>query len=67
MSDNKSKGLGDTIDKFTTATGVKSFTQFLNRNGVFGKKGCGCDKRKEKLNEKFPYNPQGSWLSQRYG
>ena len=28
----ESRGLGDTIDKFTTATGVKSFTQFLNRN-----------------------------------
>ena len=52
---NKSKGLGDTIDKFTTTTGVKSFTQFLNRNGVFGKKGCGCDTRKEVLNKTFPY------------
>ena len=51
----KSKGLGDTIEKFTTTTGIKSFTNFLNRNGVFGKKGCGCEKRKKKLNEKFPY------------
>ena len=52
----ESRGLGDTIDKFTTATGVKSFTQFLNRNGVFGKKkDCGCIKRKEALNKKFPY------------
>ena len=51
----KSKGLGDTIEKFTTVTGVKSLTQFMSRNGVFGKKGCGCDKRKEALNKKFPY------------
>jgi hypothetical protein len=51
----KSKGLGDTIAKITKATGVQSFTNFLNNNGVFGKKGCGCDKRKEQLNEKFPY------------
>ena len=51
----KSKGLGDTVEKFTTMTGVKSFTQFLNRNGVFGKKGCGCNKRKEALNKAFPY------------
>ena len=52
----KSKGLGDTIEKFTTITGVKSFTQFLGRNGVLGKKkDCGCNKRKEELNKKFPY------------
>ena len=52
----KSKGLGDTIEKFTTATGIKSFTQILARNGVFGKKkDCGCNKRKEELNRKFPY------------
>ena len=51
----KSKGLGDTIEKFTKTTGVKSLTNLLSRNGMFGKKGCGCDKRKEKLNEKFPY------------
>ena len=52
----KSKGLGDTIEKFTTATGIKSFTQILARYGVFGKKkDCGCNKRKEELNRKFPY------------
>tara|TARA_E500000305_G_scaffold100567_1_gene93576 strand:+ start:433 stop:603 length:171 start_codon:yes stop_codon:yes gene_type:complete len=52
----KSKGLGDSIEKFTTITGIKSFSQVLARNGVFGKKkGCGCNKRKEALNKKFPY------------
>ena len=52
----KSKGLGDTIERFTTITGVKSLTQFLNRNGVFGKKkDCGCNKRKEALNKAVPY------------
>ena len=52
----KSKGLGDSIEKFTTTTGIKSFTQVLARNGVFGKKkDCGCNKRKEALNKKFPY------------
>ena len=56
MENNKSKGLGDSIEKFTTTTGIKSFTQFLGRNGVFGKKkDCGCNKRKEELNKKFPY------------
>ena len=52
----ESKGLGDTIEKFTKATGIKSFTQVLARNGVLGKKkDCGCNKRKEALNKAFPY------------
>ena len=56
MENKKSKGLGDTVEKITTATGVKSFTNFLARNGVFGKKkDCGCNKRKNWLNQKFPY------------
>jgi|TARA_B100001741_G_C16003546_1_gene347681 hypothetical protein len=51
----KSKGLGDSIEKFTTATGIKSFTNYLNKQGVFGKGGCNCDKRKNALNKAFPY------------
>ena len=53
----KSKGLGDSIEKFTTATGIKSFAQVLTVNGIFGKKkDCGCNKRKDQLNRLFPYN-----------
>ena len=56
MEDTKAKGLGDTIEKITTATGIKSFTDILTRNGVFGKnKDCGCNKRKDDLNKAFPY------------
>ena len=52
----KAKGLGDTIEHFTQATGIKSFTQVLAINGVFGKnKDCGCNKRKDQLNKAFPY------------
>ena len=52
----KSKGLGDTIEKITKATGLKSFTHVLARNGILGKKkDCGCNKRKEMLNKAFPY------------
>ena len=52
----QSKGLGDSLEKFTTTTGIKSFTTFLARNGVFGKnKDCGCNKRKEALNKAVPY------------
>ena len=59
MDNKKSKGLGDSIEKFTTTTGIKSLTNFLGSNGMLGstikKKGCGCNKRKEILNKAFPY------------
>ena len=52
----KSQGLGDSIEKFTTVTGIKSFAQVLTKNGIFGKKkDCGCNKRKKALNKAFPY------------
>ena len=46
---NKSKGLGDDIEAFTTKTGIKSIVHAL-----FGED-CGCDERKEWLNKKFPH------------
>ena len=49
----KSKGLGDTIEKITKATGVKYLTTFLHSNGLI--KDCGCNKRKEVLNKAVPY------------
>ena len=49
----QSKGLGYTIEKITTATGIKSLTQLAME--AAGKKDCGCNKRKEKLNKMFPY------------
>jgi len=50
----KSKGLGDSIEKFTTLTGIKSFAQMTAK--AMGKKDCGCKKRKEALNKMFPYD-----------
>jgi hypothetical protein len=50
MERKKSKGLGDTIEKITTATGIKKLVEIF----VDGKD-CGCEQRKEKLNELFPY------------
>ena len=47
------KGLGDTIENFTTITGIKSLAQMTNN--IVGKKDCGCDKRKEALNKAVPY------------
>ena len=63
MEDNKSKGLGDTIEKITKVTGIQKVVDKVNK--ATGKD-CGCSKRKENLNRMFPYNPKGSWLSQRY-
>ena len=45
----KPKGLGDTIEQITTATGIKKVVKFLAGED------CNCDKRKEKLNKMFPY------------
>ena len=51
---NKSKGLGDSIEKFTRRTGIKSFVQMANN--ARGVKDCGCSDRKDWLNQKFPYS-----------
>lgn len=47
--DAKSKGLGDDIEKITKATGIKKAVEWL-ANG----NDCGCDKRRDKLNDLFP-------------
>ena len=45
----KSKGLGDTVEKVFKATGVDKVAKW-----VLGED-CGCDERKEFLNKLFPY------------
>lgn len=53
MAKKKSKGLGDSIEKLTEVTGIKkAFEMFSEATGI----DCGCDERKEKLNNLFPYN-----------
>ena len=47
--DAKSKGLGDTVEKFTEATGIKKIVK-----AVAGES-CGCDERKATLNKLFSY------------
>lgn len=54
----KSKGLGDTIEKITTATGIKAAVK-----AVVGED-CGCDERKEKLNKLFPYKREPECLNE---
>jgi len=46
---SESTGLGDTIEKITTATGIKAAVKFLAGED------CGCTERKNTLNKVFPY------------
>ena len=48
----KSKGLGDTIEKITKATGIKKVVDTISE--ATGKD-CGCDKRKKALNNLWTY------------
>ncbi len=53
MEDTQSKGLGDSIEKFTSATGISSVVEWVSDvTGI----DCGCEERKDKLNEIFPYD-----------
>tara|TARA_A100001515_G_C4475515_1_gene178321 strand:+ start:449 stop:613 length:165 start_codon:yes stop_codon:yes gene_type:complete len=47
-----SKGLGDTIEKITTFTGIKWIVKKISKLlGI----DCGCDFRRKKLNKLVPY------------
>jgi len=49
----KSKGLGDTIEKFTRFTGIKWLVK-----RIFKETDCGCNRRRDSLNKWLPYK---SW------
>ena len=63
----KPKGLGDTIEQITTATGIKAVVDKISEvTGI----DCGCDERKELLNKIWTYrkpnclsNESVEWLS----
>ena len=50
----ESKGLGDTIAKLTHAVGLDKVVENVAK--AVGKEDCGCNKRRKKLNDMFPYN-----------
>ena len=54
----KPKGLGDTIEAITEATGIKAVVKFIAGED------CGCDQRKETLNKLFPYNEKVNCLNE---
>ena len=51
--EKKSKGLGDSIERITKATGIKKVVDTVSKAV---NKDCGCAKRKDTLNRLFPYN-----------
>lgn len=46
---NESQGLGDTVEKVLEATGIAKVAKWIMGED------CGCEERKQKLNELFPY------------
>ena len=48
----KSRGLGDSIEKFTKATGIKSMVDRVSEGLNIP---CGCEGRRDALNILFPY------------
>ena len=46
-----SKGLGDRIESFTRATGIKKLVDTVSQGLNIP---CGCQQRKETLNKMFP-------------
>ena len=51
----KSRGLGDTIHKFTTKTGIKSAVDRVSKGLNIP---CGCEARRQALNNLVTYNKQ---------
>ena len=49
----KSRGIGDSIEKFTKATGIKTAVKKVSK--ALGQEDCGCDERRDSLNRAFPY------------
>ena len=49
---SNAQGLGDTIEAITTVTGIKAGVEMLSKALDWD---CGCDERKEKLNQLWSY------------
>ena len=47
------KGLGDTVERFTKATGIKNL---VDKVSEFTGKDCGCKERRNLLNKMFSYD-----------
>lgn len=62
MAKKQAKGLGDTIEAITEATGIKAAVELFSKaTGI----DCGCDERKAKLNELFSYSRTVNCLTEK--
>jgi len=52
---SKSKGLGDTIHKVTSATGIKKIADKIAQSKKGTAECTPCEKRRQALNKAFPY------------
>ena len=50
------KGLGDSIENFTTTTGIKSVVDRVSKGLNIP---CGCEGRRKAMNALFPYSHGG--------
>jgi glutamate-1-semialdehyde aminotransferase len=48
----KSKGFGDSVEKFTKATGIKTIVDNVSQGLNIP---CGCEQRRNALNKMIPY------------
>lgn len=61
MARKKAKGLGDTIEQITEATGIKKVVELFSEiTGL----DCGCEERKEKLNKLISYRKKVNCLNE---
>jgi hypothetical protein len=51
-SKRPARGLGDSLERFTEATGIKAIVE---KGAKVLKKDCGCSERRDSLNRKYPY------------
>ena len=62
MAKRKAKGLGDTLEAITEATGIKAAVELFSKATGLD---CGCSERKETLNKLFPYNRNINCLTEK--
>ncbi len=53
MQAHTSRGFGDSVEKFTTKTGIKKVVNKVTK--AAGIEDCGCGKRRDTLNRIIPY------------
>ena len=60
IKEDVAEGLGDTLEKVFEKTGIKKLVKFIAGED------CGCDERKKKLNELFPYRKANCLTEEEY-